>query len=135
MVRGWHNPSDQRRFLRVVRETRPQFFVLGNVRSMLNDSIYHHLLKDFEYQGYITLPPWVMNAADYGVPQDREYVFIVGHLPNAVAPIMPAPLPLIVQKQQVWYYPHLWSLVSLVCRDLITPLVSYNGLKSAVLVI
>ena len=100
---GWHNPSDQRRFLncsflRVVRETRPQFFVLGNVKSMLKDSIYHHLIKDFEYQGYITLSPWVMNAADYGVPQDREYVFIVGHLPNAVAPIMPTPLPLIEQK-------------------------------------
>ena len=90
-----------RAFLRVVREARPEFFVLENVRGILSAAIRHRPLNE-RGPGFPRLRPdeelgsalglilralrstgyhvafYVLNAADFGVPQARERVVFVG---------------------------------------------------------
>ena len=77
-------------FVRVVRETLPFGFVLENVKGMANwDSgralklLIEELSKPIEYKGnsytYTIAKPKVLNAVDYGVPQFRERLIIVGN--------------------------------------------------------
>ncbi|MDA8233457.1 MAG: DNA (cytosine-5-)-methyltransferase [Clostridia bacterium] len=77
-------------FIRVVRETLPVGFVFENVRGLLNwdkgkaiDLIIEELSKPIAHDGliykYTLAKPTVLNAVDFGVPQNRERVFIVGN--------------------------------------------------------
>lgn len=69
-------------FFRVVTELRPRYFVMENVpgiRQGGHASILQRLIDEFQDAGYrITLPPKVLNAADYGAPQDRRRLFLLG---------------------------------------------------------
>ena len=79
-------------FIRVVRESLPKAFVMENVKGMVNweqgkaiDAIINEIsepiiFKNNEYQYEIEIS--VLNSADYGVPQFRERVFIVGNRLN-----------------------------------------------------
>jgi DNA (cytosine-5)-methyltransferase 1 len=79
------NPFDRRgtlykRMTAILRERRPKYFIAENVKGMLvlrNGEIFNGIKKEFEKQGYIVKHKLV-NAADFGVPQKRERVFIVG---------------------------------------------------------
>lgn len=77
-------------FVRVVRETLPVGFVLENVKGLTNwDSgkalklLIEELTKPVEYEGkcykYTIAEPKVLNAVDYGVPQFRERLILVGN--------------------------------------------------------
>ena len=67
-------------FVRVVRESLPRFFVFENVpgiTSMKKGEIIKQICSDFAACGYNIA--WdILNAADYGVPQIRRRVFIIG---------------------------------------------------------
>jgi DNA (cytosine-5)-methyltransferase 1 len=86
-------------FIRVVREAKPRFFVMENVKGLrsaairhrpLNDrdsstlsdeeqlgSAFKEILRDFQTLGYTVI--WdVLDAVDYGIPQFRERLFIIG---------------------------------------------------------
>lgn len=67
-------------YCRVVEQVQPKFFVLENVKGlttlcngMFRDDIYNRFTK----LGY-TVSYKIINAAHYGVPQNRERVFFVG---------------------------------------------------------
>lgn len=66
--------------LRIVREKNPLMFVAENVKGlaqMAGGEILRRIVLDFERLGYNVV--WrILNAADYGVPQKRERVIIVG---------------------------------------------------------
>jgi len=67
-------------FMRAISTIRPQAFLMENVRGLVvGDRRYYfdRLISDFHALGYnIT---WrVLNAADYGVPQKRVRLFVVG---------------------------------------------------------
>ena len=69
-------------FLRVVREKRPKVFVAENVKGLLSANKYRaieKIISDFEAipPGYL-VKPRLYNFAEYGVPQFRERVIIVG---------------------------------------------------------
>jgi len=68
-------------YLRVIRKTQPKFFVAENVHGMIhsrNEKTFQHIISLFEKEGYAI--SWkLLKASDYGVPQDRERVFIVGY--------------------------------------------------------
>lgn len=69
-----------RYFVRLVEEKKPVAFVAENVKGILTlgeGKIIEAILADFESKGYDVVPTLV-NAADYGVPQDRNRVIIVG---------------------------------------------------------
>ncbi|WBL37270.1 DNA cytosine methyltransferase [Tepidiforma flava] len=66
--------------LDVISQLRPRMFVAENVKSLLfkyNRTTFSRILADFASLGY-TLTFQVLNAADFGVPQIRERLFIVG---------------------------------------------------------
>lgn len=76
-------------FLRILGEKRPGYFVAENVRGLLSlggGEIFRQILKDFASLGY-DVSHAVLNAADYGVPQRRERVFIVGRLSGQDLPL------------------------------------------------
>lgn len=69
-----------RQMLRVVRAKKPKYFVAENVKglkSMERGRILDLILEDFRKVGY-DVDYAILNAADYGVPQMRQRIFIVG---------------------------------------------------------
>ena len=79
------NEADERNVLykelvRVIRCKQPKFFLAENVKGLLSFSkgkIFQMILNDFENLGY-KVSYKLLNAADYGVPQKRERIVIVG---------------------------------------------------------
>lgn len=69
-----------RAMVEVVRISRPKVFVAENVKALLmkhNSTSLQTIVRDFSALGYKVT--WqLLNAADFGVPQTRERVFIVG---------------------------------------------------------
>ena len=67
-------------FSRALRAIKPKAFVVENVSGMVRRN-YAHLLEDqfrvFKEAGY-RVKAEVLNAADYGVPQERKRILIVG---------------------------------------------------------
>ena len=67
-------------YVRIVRETRPEAFILENVQGLTyktHKAQFDRLLASLTELGYN--PQWrVLLAADYGVPQLRRRVFVVG---------------------------------------------------------
>ena len=64
----------------VVKELKPKFFIAENVRGMMvlkKGTIFARILQEFEQHGYV-LSHKLLNAADFGVPQKRQRVFIIG---------------------------------------------------------
>ena len=69
-----------RAMVEVVLRIRPKIFVAENVKGLLmkhNEKSLKQILTDFRALGY-DVTYRLYNAADYGVPQTRERVFIVG---------------------------------------------------------
>ena len=64
--------------LHVVKTVRPRFFVLENVKGFASaHGVLKKILRDFRRIGY-TMVWGVMNAADFGTPQNRERLIIIG---------------------------------------------------------
>ncbi|MGC2289677.1 MAG: DNA cytosine methyltransferase [Thermoplasmata archaeon] len=72
-----------RAMVEVVGRCRPKVFVAENVKGLLlgNRESLHQILSAFAELGY-AVSHRVYLAADYGVPQMRERVFIVGTAPG-----------------------------------------------------
>jgi len=69
-----------REMLRIVKAKKPKFFLAENVKGILSlgkGAIIDMIVSDFTKIGY-TVQYKLLNAADYGVPQLRERVIIVG---------------------------------------------------------
>ncbi|OZM57093.1 DNA (cytosine-5-)-methyltransferase [Lottiidibacillus patelloidae] len=64
-------------FVEFVNIIKPNFFVMENVRGMKN--ISEQVIEDFEELGY-NVHCEVLNAADFGVPQNRERIIFIGNL-------------------------------------------------------
>jgi len=73
-----------REMLRVIKDKRPKMFVAENVKGLLSmekGKVFRMIKKDFESLGYY-VDARVLNAAEYGVPQQRERVVIIGNRIN-----------------------------------------------------
>jgi len=78
--------KDERNFLykemlRVIKDKKPKFFVAENVKGILSmekGKVIEMIKKDFESIGY-KVDARLLNAAEYGVPQARERVVIIGN--------------------------------------------------------
>ena len=79
------NPFDERGQLykemaRILKEKQPIAFIAENVKGLMvlkNGAIFKSVLEKFEKQGY-NLNYKLLNAANFGIPQRRQRVFIVG---------------------------------------------------------
>ena len=67
-------------YIRILKEKQPKFFLAENVSGMLADrhsEAVKNILEMFDEAGYdVTLN--MVNAKDYGVPQERKRVFYIG---------------------------------------------------------
>lgn len=79
------DPFDDRanlykQMVRIAKEKQPKVFIAENVKGLLTlhkGSIIAKVIKAFEEAGYI-VKKQLIRCADYGVPQKRERVIIVG---------------------------------------------------------
>ncbi|MFN7414030.1 MAG: DNA cytosine methyltransferase [Dolichospermum sp.] len=69
-------------FIRLVVELQPKFFVLENVKGMTvgkHKEFIAEIINQFTESGYqVDANYQVLNAANYGVPQNRERLFLLG---------------------------------------------------------
>lgn len=78
--------EDKRNFLykemlRIIRDKKPKFFVAENVKGLLSidkGAVINMVVQDFEDLG-CNVSYKILNAAQYGVPQIRERVLIIGN--------------------------------------------------------
>ncbi|MFN7526152.1 MAG: DNA cytosine methyltransferase, partial [Dolichospermum sp.] len=80
-------------FIRLVRELQPKFFVLENVKGMTvgkHKEFIAEIISQFSESGYqVNANYQVLNAANYGVPQNRERLFLLGSRQNIEVPKYP----------------------------------------------
>jgi DNA (cytosine-5)-methyltransferase 1 len=82
-------------YTRVLRETRPRAFLLENVyaltfKNRASQPAFEQLLQEIAHAGYE--PFWgVLNAANYGVPQLRPRLFVIGAPTGQRPPELPEP--------------------------------------------
>jgi DNA (cytosine-5)-methyltransferase 1 len=67
-------------YIRILKDKQPKFFLAENVSGMMakiHSSAVTSIIQQFEIAGY-DVSVTLLNAADFGVPQDRKRVFYVG---------------------------------------------------------
>jgi len=96
---GWRDPNDKRNqlfkdFVDIVKNIKPEFFVLENVPgilSMRKGEAIKEIIQSFEEIGYHVNTPFKLKAEEFGVPQKRRRVFIIGSL-KKISILPPQPL-------------------------------------------
>ena len=66
--------------VKILRERQPRFFIAENVKGILSANegkAFPMIIREFKDAGYHVMYK-LLNAADYGVPQKRERVIIMG---------------------------------------------------------
>jgi len=83
-------------FVRLVDELDARSFVFENVKGLTvgkSRALLEELVQAFEDRGYSVVRPWaVLNAANYGVPQSRERLFLLGSRHGQPLPAYPSPI-------------------------------------------
>jgi DNA (cytosine-5)-methyltransferase 1 len=83
-----------REFVRIVADLKPRHFLFENVKGLTvgkQKGFLHEIIQEFWNVGYGLVDPWqVLNAADYGIPQDRERLFLLGSRRGERPPQYPA---------------------------------------------
>lgn len=95
--RAFDDPRNQLvlHFVRIVAELQPKYFVFENVKGLTlgkHVEFLNELISAMGNAGYdVTLPYHVLNAADFGVPQDRRRLFVIGARRGLTLPTYPRP--------------------------------------------
>ena len=83
-------------YARLIQETEPKIFIYENVPGMLNHDhgntwkIIKSVFESLNYKIYYS----VLNSKDYGIPQDRKRLFVVGFKDKNVDFSFPKPIEL-----------------------------------------
>ena len=90
---GERIPNDPRRqlwrhFLRAVADAKPLIFVMENVPPLLKSAEFQEIRQEAESLGY-RVDPRVLNAAFYGVPEQRKRAIIIAS--RIGDPVFPKP--------------------------------------------
>jgi DNA (cytosine-5)-methyltransferase 1 len=82
-------------FVRIVAEMKPRTFVFENVKGLTvgkQRAFLDELVAAFDEAGYHVRLPWqVLDAADYGTPQHRQRLILMGARKGEALPAYPAP--------------------------------------------
>ena len=68
-------------YARIVKEVNPKVFIYENVRGLTTHdkgNTWNIIKGIFKSLNYTITEPQILNAADYGIPQNRRRVFVVG---------------------------------------------------------
>jgi DNA (cytosine-5)-methyltransferase 1 len=91
-------------FVRLVVDLSANYFVFENVRGLTlgeHKRFLQEIIQEFQRQGYRVVEDYqVLNAASYGVPQDRHRLFLLGARKGLPLPNYPTPThkPVLSQK-------------------------------------
>lgn len=83
-------------FARIVKETQPKVFIYENVKGLTNHDngrtwkVVQDVFHDLGYQ----INSKILNSKDFGIPQHRERIFVVGFRDNNVDFSFPQPIKL-----------------------------------------
>ncbi|HEX8276071.1 MAG TPA: DNA cytosine methyltransferase [Longimicrobiaceae bacterium] len=85
-----HDPRNRlvHEYLRLVAEIRPRWFLMENVPQLFTiggGSLWKEIATEAKRLGY-AVNGKVLNAAEYGVPQNRHRAFVMGQLGGAMFP-------------------------------------------------
>ncbi len=83
---GWRNPNDTRNqlfrdFVDLVDKIKPEFFIMENVPGLLTmrkGEAVAEIISSFSQIRYHVNKPMLLKAEEFGVPQLRRRVFIIG---------------------------------------------------------
>jgi DNA (cytosine-5)-methyltransferase 1 len=100
--RAFDDPRNQLvfAFARMVGALKPRYFVMENVPGLASiqagarpssPRLLDMLVEDFGSFGYNVLEPKVLNAYNFGVPQDRRRLILIGWRVEEQPPSYPAP--------------------------------------------
>ena len=83
-------------FMRLVTELKAKYFVMENVKGLTLSNHQHfmdEIIEKFEQNNYKILKPYqVLNASHFGVPQNRERLFLIGCRQDLTLPHYPLPI-------------------------------------------
>jgi Site-specific DNA methylase len=83
-------------FMRIVTELAPKYFVLENVKGLTigkHRQFLQEVICAFQERGYAVKEDYqVLNAVNYGVPHDRERLFLLGCRKGLTLPDYPLPV-------------------------------------------
>lgn len=81
-------------YVRLVQEIQPKYCVFENVKGLTlgkHAQFLSELIAALKLAGYSVLQPYrVLNAADFGVPQDRHRLFLIAARSDVVLPSYPS---------------------------------------------
>lgn len=80
-------------FIRILKEKQPRYFIWENVKGALSSNSgwdFARVQIEMEQAGY-SLQWAVLNAKDFGVPQNRERIFVIGTRGGSQREILPIP--------------------------------------------
>jgi len=89
-------------YLDVIRTVKPRWFIMENVPGIANldgGLFLQSLISEFKSLGYVNTEAKILNAANYGVPQKRKRLIIIG---NITGHIIPWPKKKFFQKPKDW---------------------------------
>ncbi|MBZ9753676.1 DNA cytosine methyltransferase [Mesorhizobium sp. ESP6-5] len=123
-TRGYDPHKDPRNtlvfaFVEIVRRVQPRWFVMENVPGLANlddGQFLRVLLREFQEAGYTQCEARVLNTADYGVPQLRRRLLIIG---NRTGHVIPWPKRKFFAEPKDWQDPY--RTVGEVIGDLAVP--------------
>ena len=81
---------------KTIEAKRPKYLLMENVKALVSQKFLPYYKKWEQYLAGLGYDNYckVLNAKDYGVPQNRERIFIVSILDNERAYYFPDPIPL-----------------------------------------
>lgn len=88
-------------FARVVKESQPNVFIFENVKGLINHdsgNTFETIKATFDELGYKYFYQ-VMNSKDYGIPQHRERIFVIGFKNKKTDFTFPESIPLEYKMQ------------------------------------
>jgi len=88
-------------FARVVKESQPKVFIYENVKGLINHdkgNTFETIKATFNELGYKYFYK-VLNAKDYGMPQHRERIFVIGFKDKSIDFKFPESIPLKYKMQ------------------------------------
>lgn len=117
----------------VIDITKPKIFVAENVKGLVNlGDVKDIIQRDFsssDGNGYIVLPPQVLHAGNYGVPETRERVIFIGIRKDALLPEALAALESEEIPQEYNPYPEPSHAYTIKDNNLLKPVTTYDVLK------
>ena len=117
----------------VIDIVRPKIFIAENVKGLVNlGNVKDIIQKDFasaDGNGYIVLPPQILHAGNYGVPESRERVIFIGIRKDALNPKAIEALESDNIPEEYNPYPSPTHACTIKDDSLLNPVTTYDVLK------